>query len=231
MTAEHKPFTYVEHIPLLKDFPENTVTFGIVVCLLVLAGVWIKSEIAHVNGNPKKAGTLAHIVLLAVRALRNFLRGLIGHDGDRYVPFIGSLFLAILVSNLLGLIPGFLPPTRIFATNMGLALISFIYYNAVGIRAHGWKYVKQFMGPVIYIAPLMLIIEAFSHGVRPVTLTIRLMANMTADHMAFETISGLVPLVLPVAMLLLGTLVSIIQAFVFALLSAVYIGLAVSHEH
>ncbi|MBI2889771.1 MAG: F0F1 ATP synthase subunit A [Nitrospirae bacterium] len=230
--TEHHPFTWIDHIPGITELPENTVTFGFVTLVLGGIAVGIHAMLER-EGDPTKLPTRrgAFLVLHVVRMLRNFLRGLIGHEGDKHVPFIGSLFLAILLSNLLGLIPGFLPPTQVFATNIGLAVLSFVYYNVVGIRAHGWRYIKQFTGPVIYLAPMLLLIELFSHVVRPVTLTIRLMANIFADHTAFEIFSGLVPIVVPAAILMLGTLVSIIQAFVFALLSAVYIGLAVSHEH
>lgn len=230
--AEHEPFTWFGAIPGLKELPLNTVTFGFVTLVLIVSAIGLRSTIRRYSADTGlPTGVVGRMTVLMVKVLRDFLRGLIGRDADRYVPFIGSLFLAVLVSNLLGLVPGFLPPTSLFKANIGIAVVTFIYYNAVGIKTHGWKYVKQFTGPVIYIAPLTLVIELFSHAARPITLSIRLMANILADHMAFEIFSGLVPVLVPAALLMLGTLVALVQAFIFATLPAAYIALASSHEH
>ena len=157
--------------------------------------------------------------------------GAIGHHSERYVPLLGTFFAFILVSNLLGLIPGFAPPTADFNVTFALGMIAFVAYNAYGIREHGFRYVRQFMGPVLVLAPLMIVIEGFGHIFRPVSLGIRLFANMFADHQLLEIFTGLTKLVVPVAFYMLGSLVCIVQAFVFTMLTATYIGLAVSHDH
>jgi F-type H+-transporting ATPase subunit a len=139
--------------------------------------------------------------------------------------------LFILSCNLIGLVPGFTPPTDSFNTTVGLGAVSFLVYNYFGIREHGAKYVKQFIGPVALLAPLMLIVELFSHMFRPLSLAIRLYGNMFADHLVLGIFTDLTKLVIPVAFYALGAFVCLVQAFVFTLLSMVYVALAVSHEH
>jgi F-type H+-transporting ATPase subunit a len=114
----------------------------------------------------------------------------------------------------------------------GLGLVSFAAYNAYGMKAQGvGGHLKHFLGPVIFIAPLMLIIEIFSHGFRPVSLGIRLFANMDADHKVLGLFTDLTHFVIPVLFYGLGTFVAIVQAFVFTMLTAIYISLAVAHDH
>jgi F-type H+-transporting ATPase subunit a len=149
----------------------------------------------------------------------------------------------------MGLLPGFIPPTGNLNTTLGLALVSFVGYNVIGLREHGMRYFKEFMGPMTHLpgkglisklafVPLLvisvmffLILELFSHGFRPVSLSLRLFGNMMGDHEVIGAFIGLTKLVVPVAFYLLGTLVSVIQAFVFMLLSMIYVALAVSSGH
>jgi F-type H+-transporting ATPase subunit a len=156
---------------------------------------------------------------------------IIGVKGRKYVPLFGSLFIFILLANLLGLIPGFVPPTSFFLTNLALGLIVFIAYNYYGVRASGVHYFKQFIGPMLLLSPLFVVIEVFSHLFRPMSLSIRLYGNMFGDHLVLEVFSGLTKLVIPVAFYILGTLVSVIQAAVFTILSVIYVAMAISHEH
>src|SRR4051812_5136527 len=152
-------------------------------------------------------------------------------EAKRYLPLIGSLFFFILFSNLLALIPGFLPPTDTLKTNVGLAVLVFLLTHVYGARTHGIKYFKHFLGPLWWLAPLMLPIELVSHIARPVSLSLRLMGNMFADHKVVSTFFFLVPLAVPIPFLLLGVLVVIVQTMVFCLLTMVYIQGAVAHEH
>jgi F-type H+-transporting ATPase subunit a len=163
--------------------------------------------------------------------IADLAESVIGHGAERYVPFFGSLFLFILFANLIGLVPGFTPPTDSFNTTVGLGAVSFLVYNYYGIREHGVRYVKQFLGPVALLAPLMLIVELFSHMFRPLSLAIRLYGNMFADHLVLGIFTDLTKLVIPVIFYMLGAFVCLVQAFVFTLLSMVYVALAVSHEH
>jgi len=131
----------------------------------------------------------------------------------------------------LGLIPGFLPPTDNINTNLAIALTVFVYYHIMGIKAHGVKnYLKHFMGPILWLGPLMIVIELIGHCVRPISLSLRLFGNITGDHLVLGIFSGLVPILVPVVFMALGLFVSFIQAFVFSLLSMIYINLATAHE-
>jgi F-type H+-transporting ATPase subunit a len=168
-----------------------------------------------------------------------FVEGMIGlaqsaipDHPERYVPLLGSFFAFILLANCLGLVPGFAPPTYTFNVTFALGCVAFGAYHAYGIMEQGaGNYLKHFFGPVLVIAPLMLVIELFSHAFRPVSLGVRLYANMFADHTVIEIFTGLTKVVIPVAFYLLGFFVCVVQAFVFTMLSAIYISGAVTHAH
>lgn len=151
-------------------------------------------------------------------------------DVRRHLPLIGSLFLFILFSNLLSLIPGFLPPTDTLKTNLGLALLVFVLTHVYGLAANGLKYLKHFAGPLWWLAPFMIPLEIISHLARPVSLSMRLLGNITADHRVAVVFFALFPLLLPVPFLVMGVFVSLVQAVVFSLLSTVYISTAIAHE-
>jgi len=174
------------------------------------------------------ARTAAEIL---VESLSTLAEGVIGHEGRRYVHLFASFFLFILAANLVGLVPGFAPPTDNFNITFGLGVVSFLAYNFYGVRAHGFSYVRQFLGPVLLLAPLMVIVEGFSHLFRPVSLGIRLFGNMFADHLVLTIFTSLTKVGVPVIFYVLGAFVSLVQALVFTLLSVTYVGLAVSHEH
>jgi F-type H+-transporting ATPase subunit a len=159
-----------------------------------------------------------------------------GKENRKYLPFIASLFLFIFSLNLIGLIPGFLMPTDQFQFNLGIALVVFGLYNYWGIKEVGLiNYLKHLWGPVFLIGPMLFVIELISHCVRPVTLSLRLFGNMTGDHLALSVFGDLTKATpvffIPVIFYMLGTIVCFIQAFVFSLLSMIYIRLAVAHEH
>jgi len=144
---------------------------------------------------------------------------------------LATLFTFILFANLIGLLPGFTPPTGNLGTTFGLGVVSFVVYNYLGFREHGVSYLEHFIGPVIWLAPLMVIVEVLSHVFRPVSLAIRLFGNMFADHLVLGIYTDLTKLVIPVAFYVLGAFVCVLQAFVFTILSTVYIALAVAHDH
>ena len=133
-------------------------------------------------------------------------------------------------ANLLALIPGFLPPTATLKTTLALAVLVFVLTHVFGVREHGIKYFKHFMGPIWWLAPLMIPIEIVSHLARPVSLSMRLLGNIAADHAVVLAFFAIFPLLLPVPFLVMGVFVSVVQAVVFSLLTTVYIGTAVSHE-
>ncbi len=156
----------------------------------------------------------------------------IGEEGEEFVPFFATLFFFIFVSNLMGLLPGFTPPTDNVNTTFALGIFIFFYYNYLGIREHGIGYLKQFMGPLVALAPLMFVIELVSHFVRPFSLGLRLFGNMVGDHTVLSLFLGLVPYyLLPVIFYGLGLFVCFMQAFVFTILSMIYVSMAISHDH
>jgi F-type H+-transporting ATPase subunit a len=158
-------------------------------------------------------------------------RDIVGHGYSRYLPFFAMLFLFILASNLLGIIPTFESPTMSYQMVAGIAVCSFLYYNGQGIREQGIVgHLKHFCGPVALIAPAMFLLELISHCIRPMSLTIRLFANMLAGEQVTLGFLALVPWGIPVVFMALHVFVSFVQAFIFTMLSIVYVGEAVAHE-
>ncbi len=178
-----------------------------------------------------KPGKLQHIFELTHEFVNASAEEVVGHDGPRYVAFFGTIFLFILFMNLIGLIPGFDSPTQFPMVPLGLAVVTFIFYHGTGVRANGAGYIKQFLGPFLLLIPLMLPIELISHSARPLSLTVRLWANMFAGEQVYLTFLSLTKLILPVIFIGLHLFVGFLQAYIFMLLAMVYVGGAVSHEH
>ena len=202
---------------------------------LLLGFAWMaKSALARTDDPrlPDDRLSVRTMAELVVGALRDFVIETIGeHNGRKFVPFFGALFLFIFVNNLLGVIPGFNPPTSFITTNFSLAILIFLMTHYYGVREHGIGYLKHFMGPMMALAWLMLPIELISHLVRPVSLSLRLYGNMTGDHAVLSIFTDLTRVVIPVIFIGLGVFVSFVQALVFTMLSMVYIGGAMEHEH
>lgn len=249
---EH-PFTWYLLLPegWQHLFGEHTFFAIVAAVLVVLIGVRARAALTRAQDPVVPAAELGsrNIAELVMQLVVSQSDAIIGRQGRRYVPFFATFFFFILVSNLMGLLPGFAPPTGNLNTTLGLALCSFLGYNVIGIREQGMNYVKHFFGPMtslpaksflgkIALLPVLLIsvpfffiLEAFSHGFRPVSLSLRLFGNMMGDHQVIEAFIKLTKLVIPVAFYAMGALVSVIQAFVFTLLSMIYVALAVSHGH
>lgn len=156
----------------------------------------------------------------------------LGGEWKTYAPLLAGIFMFIVVSNLGGLIPGFVPATENLSNNLAIGFMVFLIYNFAGFKEHGIHYMKQFTGPMLAIAPLMLVIELIGHTFRPVSLSLRLMGNIFADHLLVGIFTSNAPYVLvPSALMFFGLLVALIQSFVFTLLTSIYISLAVSHDH
>ncbi|HEX9879881.1 MAG TPA: F0F1 ATP synthase subunit A, partial [Candidatus Binatia bacterium] len=175
--------------------------------------------------------SVRNVMELLVALVAGLSDGIIGREGRRFVPLFAAFFCFILVSNLSGLVPGFSPPTSNLNTTLGLGLVSFVAYNFFGFREHGTGYLKHFMGPVLFLAPFFFVLELVSHLVRPLSLGLRLFGNIFGDHLVIEIFTSLTKVIVPVAFYLLGTLVSVIQAAVFTILSIIYVAMAVGHEH
>jgi F-type H+-transporting ATPase subunit a len=173
---------------------------------------------------------------LTFEAMYNFISGqahdAVEHGASKYVSFIGTLFIFVLLMNLIGVIPGFESPTMTPAVPAGLAIAVFFYYHAMGVREQGvGRYLVHFAGPMPWLAPLMIPIEFISHLARPLSLTIRLYANMFAGEMVTITFLSLTYFVLPAVFMGLHVFVAFLQAFIFMLLTVIYVSGAVAHEH
>jgi F-type H+-transporting ATPase subunit a len=155
----------------------------------------------------------------------------VGSAAKRYLPFFGTIFIFILVCNMIGLIPWFTSPTKDYAVTCGCALATFAYYHWMGIVANGWRYPLQFMGPMWWLAWLMFPIELISHLARVLSLTVRLYANMFAGEQVTLVFLSLTPLLAPALFMALHVFVGTIQAYIFMLLAMSYVGAAVAHEH
>ena len=156
----------------------------------------------------------------------------VGHEGYKYLAFPGTLFIFILFMNLIGIVPGFESPTMTPAVPAGCAIATFLYYNLMGVIAIGpLKYAGHFVGPMPIMAPLMIPIEIASHLGRPLSLTIRLFANMFAGEKVTMVFMSLVALGVPVLFMALHVFVSLLQAYVFMLLTLMYVGTGIAHEH
>lgn len=211
----------------------HVVTAGFVVLFLMGTTLLARPRLKRIEERivPDEKTTLPNIFEVSVESILGLMEGVIGHNAKQYFPLIGTIFIYIFLCNVMALIPGFVPPTDNINTNFAISVTVFIYYNTMGIRAHGIKnYLKHLVGPIIWLGPLMLVIEMIGHLVRPVSLALRLFGNITGDHLVLGIFSNLTPILVPVIFLALGLFVSFIQAFVFSLLSMIYIGLATAHE-
>ena len=180
---------------------------------------------------PPRKMNLRNFFEYTAESVYGMVEGAMGEkNAARFFPLIGALWMFILFGNLIGLIPGFISPNDTLKTNVGLALFVFVLTHVYGVKEHGLAYFKHFLGPTPALAPLMLPIELISHIARPMSLSMRLMGNMLADHKVVFSFFALVPFIVPLPFLLLGVLVCLIQALVFCTLTMVYIGMAIEHE-
>ncbi|MBU3930983.1 MAG: F0F1 ATP synthase subunit A [Proteobacteria bacterium] len=154
-----------------------------------------------------------------------------GPEGRKFFPLIATLGLYILTSNLLGLLPGFESPTANLNTTVSMAVVVFVMTHVVGIRIHGFKYVKHFMGPVWWLTPIMMPIEIISHLSRPLSLSVRLFGNIMGEDIVLAVVILLVPFLVPLPVFVLMIFTSVIQTLVFMLLTMMYIAGAMEEAH
>lgn len=197
-----------------------------VMALLIGGGYLLAKGIQMV---PRKGQNLLEVI---IGTLENFMVDITGPEGKAFFPYIATIFLYILVCNLLGLVPGFFSPTANLNTTLSMALCTFFLTHFIGIKFHGSKYIKHFMGPVWALAPLMFVIELIGHFARVMSLSIRLFGNIFGKEKVLGILFGLAGFALvPLPILFLGILVSFIQAIVFMLLSIVYFAGAMEEAH
>jgi F-type H+-transporting ATPase subunit a len=220
--------------------PDTHFTLAHVLSALLVALFLIFGAFAYKGAVSRGAGggvvppprfNLRNLFEMFCDGVLSVMEGVMGKkNAVRFLPLIGSLAFFIFFMNALALIPGFAPPTDTLKTNLALAVVVFLATHYYGVREHGLKYFKHFLGPIWWLAPLMLPIELISHIARPASLSLRLMGNMASDHKVVAAFFTLVPILVPVPFLVLGTLVVVVQTLVFSLLTMVYISMAVAHE-
>jgi F-type H+-transporting ATPase subunit a len=214
--------------------------------------VWLKGRLSVDNPGGAQQCMEALLTNSMGVGARDLLEDIGGHGASRYLPMIGSIGMFVLMSNLISLVPGFSSPTADKSVPLGCAIVVFIYYNWCGLVHHGpLGYAKHFLGPVIYLAPLMVVVEILSHVARLLSLTVRLWVNMFVSELLYVTFLGLTmllflfvghlnalgyvlapfPLLAPCAFILLHIFVGFVQAFVFTLLPIIYLSGAVAEEH
>lgn len=210
------------HIPGIPDYV--TLTVFVIIFLTLLARMMLKN-ISLVPGG------IQNVFEITVSGLDGMVTEIMGEKGKPYFPLIATLAFFIFVSNMLGLIPGFMPPTANLNTTAACAVIVFLLTHVIGLKEHGLGYIKHFTGPVWWLSPLMLPIEIVGHLARPLSLSLRLFGNMTGHELVVLVLMFLVPVFVPVVMSIMGLLVAFIQAFVFALLAMIYLSGSLEEAH
>jgi F-type H+-transporting ATPase subunit a len=200
--------------------------------LLVVAGLIVFFVMVRASLSVESANPAQGIAEYIHEIIGGQAEQVIGHGYEHFQAFVTCIFLFVLFNNLVGVIPGVVTPTSQPWVPLGLALPAFLYYNFHGIRANGpVGYMKQFIGPIWWLAPLIVLIEIISHLARILSLTVRLYANMLASDLLTLVAFSMIPFLLPAVPMALHVFISGIQAFVFMLLTMIYLSLAVAHEH
>lgn len=206
--------------------PDHVAMEILVVAVLIALGAWVGRRLSV-----EQPRGWQHIFEWLWEGLDQHSAEIIGHGSGRFLELLFTLAVFIFLGNLLGLVPGFKSPTAQVTVPLGCAVIAFIYYHAAGIRAHGVvRYIKQFLGPMPALAPLMVPVEIISHCARLLSLTVRLYANMLAGDLVIMTMTALVP-VIGVVFMGLHLFEALLQAYIFVLLTMVYLAGALAEEH
>jgi F-type H+-transporting ATPase subunit a len=236
-------FEHLEHAIHVPWVIQAALVAGAILCL---AGLAVRRRLALPGGGvvPDEGVTVRNLVEVIVEWLAGMARDRMGPEYRKYLPIVGTMFFFILISNLMGLVPGLGGATSNVNTTAAWAIIAWLFYTAIGIKKHRWQYIIKYMGPSFFereiggrtvhfriLAPLFLILEIPLDAARMGTLAVRLLANMYADHTVIAVWLSLVPIGVPALFMGLGLVISFLQAFIFALLTMIYIGLALDEPH
>jgi F-type H+-transporting ATPase subunit a len=213
---------YNPQAPITETFAMEILVFGLLLAFFVLV---------RISLNVESPGTIQQVAEMIHGFVSGQAESIVGSRGQEFVMFTTSVVLFVLLSNLLGMVPGLIAPTSRATVPLGLALVCWIYYHYYGIREHGFSYIKQFLGPIWWISWMMFPIEVISHLSRILSLTVRLYANMFAGEMVTLVFFSLVPIAIPVVFMALHLGVALIQAYIFMLLTMIYVSQAISHDH
>lgn len=206
-------------------YPHVIYSWFVMIILIILGAVAAKS----ISIIPTKAQNVFEIL---ISGIEEFMVDITGEEGRWLFPISATIFIYIVVCNLIGLVPGFLPPTASVNTTLSCAIPVVIFTHVIGVKYHGVKYIKHFMGPVWWLAPLIFVIEIIGHVARILSLSIRLFGNMMGHELVLGILFFLAGLFLaPLPIMALGIFVAVVQAFVFFLLSIMYFTGAMEHAH
>ncbi len=206
-------------------YPHVVYSWLVMIILIILGAVAAKS----ISMIPTKAQNVFEIL---ISGIEEFMVDITGEEGRWLFPISATIFIYIVVCNLIGLVPGFLPPTASVNTTLSCAIPVVIFTHVIGVKYHGVKYIKHFMGPVWWLAPLIFVIELIGHVARILSLSIRLFGNMMGHELVLGILFFLAGLFLaPLPIMALGIFVAVVQAFVFFLLSILYFTGAMEHAH
>jgi len=215
------------HVEHGKDIIPTHIVMALIVTLIIIG--FFKFAVKKPQLVPSRMQSFLESLYLAFRSL---IDDVIGEEGRKFLPALGTLGIFIAMSNLIGLFPEFGSPTSNLNVTVGCALFVFIYYNYQGMRKHGvLGYLKTFAGPVWWLAFLFVPIEIISHFSRPLSLSMRLFGNIFGEDLVIIIIASIVPFIAPLPMMGLAIFTSLIQAFVFVMLSAIYLAGAMAEEH
>jgi F-type H+-transporting ATPase subunit a len=216
---------------ILPEYPQAPITNAVAMEVLVVGFLLVVFIMVRSSLSVETPGGLQHMF----EGINGFIEGqsrdVIGHHSERFTPFLVTLGLFILIANLFGVVPGLESPTASPVVPLGCAICAFVYYQFQGFKSSGVGYLKHFLGPMWWLSPLMLPLEVISHLARLMSLTIRLYANMFAGDMVTLVFFSLIPIAVPVVFLGLHIGVALLQAYIFVLLTTVYLAGAVATEH
>jgi len=208
-----------------STYPHVIYSWVVMIILISLGAVATKG----VSLIPSKAQNIFEILIMG---MEDFMVDITGEEGRWLFPIIGTIFIYIFASNLIGLVPGFFPPTASLNTTLSCALVVVIFTHVIGIKYHGASYIKHFLGPVWWMIPIIFPIEVIGHLARVLSLTFRLFGNMMGHELVLGILFALAgAFFAPLPIMALGIFVALVQAFVFFLLSIMYFAGAMEHAH
>lgn len=229
-------FTWLHGVSVSTGLPEHVVTFLFTSILFITGGIIFKIKTKNLDESivPDKGVSFRNIIEAIGEFIYTLCKNTMGESAAKtYYPLLIFYFSFIFLNNVIGIVPGFLPPTENFNTGLALGIFIFIFYNWQGIKVQGLiGHLKHFAGPMLALAPFIFVLEIISHAMRPITLGLRIRGNMLGDHTVLAIFSDLVPYIIPIPFYCLGLFVCFMQAFVFTILSMIYISMSVeTHDH
>ncbi len=223
--------TMLSWVGMKAERPGHPWANYVVMEILVAAIIVVLFALLRPMLSMDRPGKLQHVMELIFGFVKGQTDDVAGHAGQPYIAYFGTVFIFILLANLIGLVPTLESPTMFPPVPLGCALATLLYYNIVGIRQQGiLHYLGHFCGPVWWLAPLMFPIEIISNLVRPLSLTVRLYANMFGGEKVTMAFMGLIPFIVPIPFMGLHIFVAVVQAYVFMLLTMVYVGEVLPHQ-